>query len=284
MNKNKGYFVEYYSDKLVKQNIFTAIKEMFVSLSKSKELIWRLFVRDFSAKFRQSLLGLLWVFILPVVSVSFFILLNKAGVLNIGQTDIPYILFALTGITIWQLFSSILINASNSLVNAGGMITKINFPKATLVFAAAGPAIVEFLIRLVMLFGLMVYFQKMPAVTILFVPLIMICLILLALAFGFMLAILTGLIRDIPNVLNLVMTFLMFLTPVLYPKTNAGIFESMNRYNPLSYYVNSIRDFFYLGIYQNLLGLYVVLGGSVLLFFISWRIFILVEPRIAERV
>lgn len=276
--------IEYFPDKLVRQNIFFAFKEMLVSLFNSRELIWRLFVRDFSAKFRQSLLGILWVFILPVVSVAFFVLLNKAGVLNIGKPEIPYLLFALTGITIWQLFSSILINASNSLVDAGSMIAKINFPKATLVFASIGPAVVEFLIRLFLIFGLMIYFQKMPALTILYIPLLLVCLILFALSLGFILSILTGMIRDIPNILNLGMTFLMFLTPVLYPKTEAGIFEIINRYNPLNYYVESIRDFLYLGTYSNLNSLYFVLAGSIILFFISWRIFVLVEPRIAERI
>ena len=76
--------------------------EMFRELAGSRELIWRLFIRDFLAKHKQTILGVLWAIIMPLLMVGTFIFLNRTGVLNIGKTDVPYPVFALLGLSIWQ--------------------------------------------------------------------------------------------------------------------------------------------------------------------------------------
>jgi lipopolysaccharide transport system permease protein len=210
--------------------------------------------------------------------------LNNSGIINIGETAVPYLLFALTGITIWQFFSSILVNTSNSLINAGSMITKINFPKFTLVFAAAGQSIVELLIRFIFIFGLMAYYSIAPELTIIYIPFILLGLLLLGISIGMILSIITGIARDLPNIINYIMTFLMFITPVLYPENNNPIFKTLNKYNPISYFINGFRDLLFIGTYQQANTLLYLVIGTIVLFIISWRLFIIVEPRITERI
>jgi lipopolysaccharide transport system permease protein len=81
------------------------LREMWRDLVGSRELAWRLFVRDTSAQYRQSILGYIWVFIPPLVASLPFIYLNSQGVVRIGDTPVPYAAFAIIGTTIWQVFA-----------------------------------------------------------------------------------------------------------------------------------------------------------------------------------
>ena len=76
---------------------------MFSDMLTSRGLGYRLFIRDFTAKYKQSLFGFLWVIFLPLFTVAVFVGMNRAGILNIKDTTIPYTVFVLFGITVWSL-------------------------------------------------------------------------------------------------------------------------------------------------------------------------------------
>lgn len=95
----------YMPDKYLKLGFRIWVK-MLQELIKSRDLIWRLFVRDFLAKYKQTVLGVLWAIIMPLLMIGTFVFLNRTGVLNIGKTDVPYPIFALVGLSIWQLFAA----------------------------------------------------------------------------------------------------------------------------------------------------------------------------------
>ena len=80
------------------------IKEMWRDLLDSRELAWRLMVRDISAQYRQSLLGVFGAFLPPIATALVFVVLNNRKVINIGQTDIPYPIFVMFGTVLWQVF------------------------------------------------------------------------------------------------------------------------------------------------------------------------------------
>src|SRR5579883_2599897 len=124
--------------------------EMLKELIDSRELTWRLFLRDFSARYRQSMLGYLWAVVPSLVTAATFSYLNRSKVLPIAGTHLPYPVFVLLGMTVWQLFATGLTSATQSLVNAGSLITKINFPRETLVLAAFGQSLFQFLIGIVL--------------------------------------------------------------------------------------------------------------------------------------
>ncbi len=79
------------------------IKEMFFDLKRSHDLAWRLSVRDISAQYRQSKLGILWAFIMPLATTVTWIFLNMAGIITIKSTDIPYPIYVFTGTLIWSI-------------------------------------------------------------------------------------------------------------------------------------------------------------------------------------
>ncbi len=274
----------YRPDAQLELGFFAIWREMLDELINSRELIWRLFLRDFMAKYRQSILGVLWALIMPLVAVGTFVLLNQSGVLNIGDTGVPYPVFALLGLTIWQLFATGLTSCSNSIVGGGSMVIKINFPKESLVIASMAQSIFEFVARIALLIVVFAIYGIVPAWTTLFLPFALIPLILLTLGLGFLLSLSNVLMRDVANIVTLLTTFLLFLTPVLYPSPQTGLFTTLNMYNLLTPLVTGPRDLVIVGhLSQPSQFLWVSLF-SFLIFVISWRIFHLVEPRMAERV
>lgn len=259
-------------------------REMVGELVRSRELARQLFMRDFSARYRQSVLGVLWALILPLIAVGTFVFLNRSGLLNVGDTGVPYPVYALLGLTIWQVFSGGLTISSNAIVAGGSMVVKINFPKETLVIAAMGQVIFELLVRLVLLAIVMAILQVTPKWTVVFFPFTLLPLLMLTLGLGFFLSLVNVLLRDVPNVVTLATTFLMFLTPVVYPVPETGPLAALMAVNPLAGLVRASRDMVFTGYLTDPVGFAWASALAVVFFLFAWRVFHLVEPRMAERV
>jgi lipopolysaccharide transport system permease protein len=257
---------------------------MVRELYDSRELTWRLFQRDFSARYRQSILGYVWAVVPILVAVATFSWLNRANVLPIAETALPYPVFVLLGMTVWQLFAAGVAGATQSLVNAGSLITKINFPRETLVLAAFGQSLFEFGIRAVLVVMAFAVYGVSPAWPVVLIPFAIIPLCLFTVGLGYLLALANGVMRDTGQTSTLVLTFWMFLTPVVYPAPAAGLPTLLSVLNPVSPFVIAAQDLATLGYlsHPHSYGIGTVL--SVIVFLLGWRVFHLTEPRIAERV
>lgn len=261
-----------------------AWREMASELAGSRELIWRLFLRDFTARYRQTLLGLAWALIMPLVMVGTFVFLRRSGVLNVGELDLPYPAYALVGLTIWQIFAGGMVTCSNSLVAGGSMVTKINFSKETLVIAAFGQTLVEVLVRLVLVGAVFLFYGLVPPWTALLFPFALLPLLLFTLGLGFLLSLLNAVFRDVANIVTILTTFLLLLTPVLYPPPASGPVSVLSAFNPLVALVGGPRDLLLTGQLSQPMAFCLSGAASLLLFLLSWHLFHLAETRIPERV
>ena len=274
----------YFPDKPIKQGYSSLFKEMFREIINSWWLTRQLFRRNFSALYRQSLLGIGWALIIPLVTVGTFIFLNASGIFNIGDVTIPYPLFAVAGMALWSLFSMGLTLSANSLVNVSAMITKINFAREPLVISAVAQGIVPALIQIGILFVLFACYQTAPPLTILLVPFAAIPLLVLTLGLGFIVSLINTVLRDVGNLTSLAVLFLLFLTPVLYTKPVSGIAAVASQYNPWYYLVSVPRDLLLFGSTAEWPGYLYSTLFSFAVFFICWMAFHLTESRIAERI
>lgn len=274
----------YEPDNSLKKGYLSIFSEISNEIKKNRWLTYQLFKRDFFALYKQSFIGVLWAFIIPLVSVGTFILLNRSGIFSIGDINVPYPIYAILGMAFWQLFSTGLITSSNSLVKAGSMITKINFSKKSLVIASAGQSIVSFLIQLTLVIILFIYYKIAPSTAILLIPLFMIPIMLLTLGLGFIFSLLNGIVRDIGNILSILMTFLMFLTPILYAKPTTGILARITNYNPLYYLTSVPRELVLTGTITEWKGFLISSAISIIIFVICLIVFHLTETRVAERI
>lgn len=274
----------YFPDKSIKQGYLSLSKEMVREVVNSRWLTGQLFRRNFSAMYRQSLLGVGWAVIIPLVSVGVFIYLNISGLFNVGDISIPYPLFAVAGIALWQLLSVGLILGANSLVSAEMMITKINFARESLVISAVAQGVIPALIQIGVVGVLFAVYQIVPPVTVLLVPLVVLPLLVLTLGLGFILALVNGVLRDVGSGISMLVTFLMFLTPVLYAKPPGGLAAVVSRYNPLYYLVSVPRDLLVFGGTAEWRGFIYSTLFAFIVFFVCWTAFHLTETRIAERI
>ena len=274
----------YEPDNSLKKGYLSIFKEIFNEIKENRWLTSQLFKRDFFAIYKQSFIGVFWAFIIPLVSVGTFIVLNRSGIFSFGNIEVPYPIYAILGLAFWQLFSTGLIASSNSLVKAGSLIVKINFSKKSLVIASTAQSIVSFLIQLFLLSILFIVYQFSPDIKILFVPLLVIPVMLLTLGLGFILSLINGVMRDIGNILSTIMMFLLFITPILYAKPTRGLLMHITKYNLLYYLIAAPRDLALKGRISDWKGFLIASIVSFVLFIICLIAFHLTETRVSERI
>jgi lipopolysaccharide transport system permease protein len=259
--------------------------EMFRELIESRGIIWRLIVRDITARYKQSILGIFWSFVSPLVMMLVFVWLKSSNILPISDTTMPYAAFVIMGQVIWHIFAYGMTSSANSLVGSSSLLTKINFPKETLLFSSLGQTIFEFLIRIPLLLLVFFWVGFVPKLTILLVPLTIVPLLFMVVGFGFFIALFNAVIRDTRNILGIAVSLGMFVTPVIYPPPESYPLSFLINYlNPVSAFITTARDLASLG-YLTDPAAFVSSGTlSFLLFFVGWRMFHLAEPKIAERI
>ncbi len=259
-------------------------REIFENILQARELIQRLFLRDLVANYKQSILGTVWVVVAPIIAVATFLFLSRSGLLQIEETSVPYPIFAFVGITFWQLFAGGLTACTNAIVAGGSMVTKIRFPREALVFAAIGQPIVDLLVRLVIVGLLLAFYGVAPSPASLLFPLPLLALLLLTLGLGLLLSLLNAILRDISKALTPLLTFLLFMTPVLYPAPEGSTLAAINFWNPVAQLVTAARDMLFLGEVSSVGPVLAAVVFSLLVFGIGLRLFHLLECRIAERI
>jgi lipopolysaccharide transport system permease protein len=274
----------YEPDNSLKKGYKGLFTEIYNEFKANRWLMFQLFKKDFVALYTQSFIGFMWAVIIPLITVGTFIVLSGSGVFNAGAITVPYALYAILGVAIWQLFAAGLPAISNSLVLAGPMITKIKFSLKSLVAASMGQSLLSFLVQFCLVVVLLLYYRFVPSAAILLLPLLIIPIILMTLGLGFIFSLLNGVLRDIGNLLSVCMTFLLFLTPILYAKPTTGVLGVVSTYNPLYYLVAVPRDLVLTGTVSEWRGFVLSSALAAAVFLICLVLFHLTETRVTERI
>ena len=259
------------------------VRESVADLLASRELAWRLFIRDLSAQYRSSVLGYFWVFIPPLMASLPFIYLNWAGVLTVGDTRIPYPAYAIVGTIIWQTFTDALNSPIKSVTAARSILNRLNFPREAILLSASMQVGFSFLVRLVLLVAVFFVFGLAPATTAPLFPLGMLSVALTGFMIGVMLIPIGLLYGDVQHALPIASTFLMILTPVLYPVPTSGVAATVASVNPLTPLVTTTRDWLLIGAAPHAGGLLIVSLATVALLLLGWISYRLALPHVIAR-
>jgi lipopolysaccharide transport system permease protein len=258
-------------------------RSMLRDLIASRELAWRLTVRDISAQYRQSLLGIFWAFLPPLVSASLFIFLQHNRVLNIPDPGMPYALFVLVGTVLWQTFTEA-VQAPVRLVNAAKpVLAKINFPREALILSALYQTLFAFAIKAVLLIGVLAFF-KVPLgwhTVLAAIPILM--LMWLGIVIGVMLTPGGALLNDVQSMVTLALQLGFFLTPVIYPPPQSLPYSLLASWNPVSPYLVAARSLLAGAAIDNVIPLLVVTALLVLGTVMGWVFYRVSMPVIIER-
>ena len=259
-------------------------REMWRDLASSRELAWRLTVRDLSAQYRQTVLGFLWAIILPLANTVVWIFLSRSGVVNISDTSLPYPVYVFTGTMLWAILMDAL-NAPLQIVTASKiMLAKINFPREALVVAGIYQTTVNALIKVaLLLIALLVLGVHMDWSLLLF-PMGVLSLILVGTLIGLALTPVGLLYADVGKAIPLLMQFLMYLTPVVFAMPKEGLPATLFQLNPLTPLILTGRDWL-TGLTPEYLSYFIVVNVvSIVLLFMFWVVFRMAMPILIERI
>jgi lipopolysaccharide transport system permease protein len=250
----------------------------------SRELAWRLMVRDISAQYRQAFLGVAWAFIPPIAMAVGFTLAKDANVFTVGETDIPYPAFVMFNTALWQTFVDAVTGPVQAVIIAKPMLARVNFPREAIVLAKLGEVAFNFAIKLVLIVGLFIYFRVPVSWTVILAPVALIHLVLLGTLVGILLAPIGVLYQDVSRGINMVMGFWLFLTPVIYPVPTEGLFGALVAWNPVTPLLSTLRELATTGVVSNPAGFWMVSGLTLVGLMLTWIGFRIAMPYVVERV
>ena len=186
-------------------------------LWQNRELIYFFVWRDLKVKYKQTVIGVLWIFIQPLTMLAvFYFALSKSIQPNLLWMNYGY--FVLTGLVLWQLFSVSVSQAADSMVANANIIKKIYFPRLVIPIAAIGNALVDFMIMSVTLIIVTLIFNnQLHVFSIFYFFGAMLLTLLAAFGIGCLLAAMNLKYRDVRYALPFLIQILLFSSTVLYP-------------------------------------------------------------------
>jgi len=183
------------------------------------ELLYFLTWRDVKVRYKQTLLGVMWAVLQPLLMMLIFSLFF-GRLLNVPSDGVPYPLFAFSGLLPWTFFATAAQTSGNSVVNNGNLITKVYFPRVIVPTASVGAALVDFAITCVVLGLLMAFYGEAPGWGALMLPVLVVLLVALALGFGVLMSALNVRYRDIRFALPFLIQLWFFASPIIYPSSH----------------------------------------------------------------
>ncbi len=180
-----------------------------------RELMAVLAWKNITLRYKQAYLGIAWAVVKPLTLMLIFTLVRSFVGINSG--NIPYPILTFAALMPWTFFQESASEGVTSVVGNANLIKKIYFPREIFPLTAVVTKLVELGINFFILAGLMVWYQMMPSIYILWVPLIILYTLLAALSIAFVGAAINVYYRDVGTALPVLLSLLMYASPVIYP-------------------------------------------------------------------
>ena len=257
------------------------IKERIRELIDFRELLWTLAYRDFRVKYSQTILGGLWAIIEPLATaILLSIVFNKIAKAN--TYGIHPILFGLSGMIVWNYFSNVISQGSNSLIMAQNMIKKIYFPRILIPASKAIAAIPDLLIALVFTLIFYAIYWHEFTVNILFLPVFILLAILSALGIGIWFSAMNIRYRDFQHIVPFLTRIGLFITLIAYSVADVPEkYKWLFFLNPMTGVIEGIRWCFF-GLDIDIFYFSISLAVNLLLLIVGFYYFNRMEKNIAD--
>ena len=271
----------------------TNIAHRLQELWRYKGLIHNLVVRDLKVRYKNSILGIAWSLINPLLMMIVYTIVFK---LMVGSTDLPdYPVFILCALLPWNFFSAAILQATDSVVAAAPLIKKVYFPRETLPIAAVLSNLVNFVIALPVFFLLALVMGHRITLYLTLLPLIIVVEMCFILGLTFITSTLNVFYRDTRYALEILLLAWFFLTPIFYPITAVrdqytvlGVTFNLQlwwrRLNPMASIIASYRDILYWGAPSGIDFLLRTALTCLATLVIGYLIFLRYSPRFGEEV
>lgn len=206
-----------------------------------RELLYFLAWRDVKIRYKQTVLGVAWAVLQPLLTMlMFWVLFGRLA--GIKSDGIPYPIFAFAALLLWTFFSNAVTTSSNSLVGSSNLITKVYFPRMVIPMASVGAGLLDLLISFPLLVVLGLYYGVALRWTLFMTPVIVLLTMLLAVGVGMWLSALNVKYRDVRFAVPFVVQLWLFASPIIYPSSMLpGKWRWLLRLNPLTGIIEGFR-------------------------------------------
>lgn len=198
--------------------------------------------REFRVRYRQSGLGILWSVVQPLATLAIYgVVMSK--VLHVGSQGYPYIAFAYSGLVPWTFTSSGISAGIPSLMNTGGVVGKVYFPREVVPLSVVGASMIDLVIGTTIFVVILLIEGVTLSVHLVAIIPIFAVLILWVAPLAVLGALWTVFVRDLRYVVGIFLQLLFFATPIMYPPTLVkGSLSVLTKINPLAVLVTAIRS------------------------------------------
>jgi ABC-2 type transport system permease protein len=233
-------FEEYTADT---GGVFRGFLRSIADIARQRELLGLLVRRELKARFKDSSLGFLWSLIKPItLLLIYFVAIGQF--LGAARAIPDFAIFVFAGLTLWGLYNEIVVAGTMSIIGNAGLIKKVYLPREIFPLAAAGSAIVTFLIQLAILIGAVLLLGQFPlSWNLLYVPVAVAVVLVYGVALAILLSALNVYLRDIQYLVEVGMLIFFWASPIVYSwsfvvdaatRTGLGWIADVYLLNPVS--------------------------------------------------
>ena len=267
-----------------KASALSSIKRLWAH----REIIFTLAERDFRAQYKQATLGVMWALLTPVLTLIIMVIVFSRAK-TFGTEGIPFALFAFVGILCWTFFSSALGTGGNALLTNKALLAKTQFPRECFPLEVMGVTGINTVLSWIPLAILFVIFGRAPAITTLWAPLFMV--IEVAFAAGLTLAVSALIIqmRDLVQVLPVILSLGLFVNPVIWPLSKLSgpevpkfVLPLYSFFNPLGPVIDNVRRTMLLGLEPDWSLIGIAILGALFYLAVGYRLFKRLEVNFAD--
>jgi ABC-type polysaccharide/polyol phosphate export permease len=245
--------------------------QLFKEISRYRELIWALALKDLRVRYKRSVLGFLWallnpLFMMIILTVVFSAIMNR-------QID-QYAVFLLVAILPWTFFSQALSYSVESIVGNGELLKKIYIAKSVFPVAAVLANLINFLLSLIPLIILLAALRFPFHWTWVYLPFPLICLIAFTLGFGFFCAAANVFFRDVSHIIQIVLTAWFYCSPIIFSLDDLPEkYRILFRLNPMLYILNGFRLSVYYGMLPSVQSAAMSLACGLIFLILGYMVF-----------
>lgn len=258
------------------------LRAQLTHLLEYQELIYNLVIRELKVRYKDSVLGILWSLMNPLLMMVVFTIVFTVMTPVADIENFP--VFLLCGLLPWNFFSASLMGSTTSIVTNAGLVKKVYFPREILPISMILANLVHFFIALLILFGFIFAFRVPITIWILYLPLIVVIQIILTMGIGLILATTNVFYRDTQQVMDVLVLAWFFFTPIFYPLDilpknyellgiNLDVWRLMYILNPMASLIANYRVILYNGAPPALDFLARTTVTAGIIFLIGWVVF-----------
>ncbi len=227
-----------------------AERNYWKDLWRYRELFYILSWRDLKVRYKQTIIGVLWSVLRPLLTMMIFTFIFKQIAKFEAPPGVDYAVLVFAGLLPWQFFAAGLTESSNSLIGNEKLISKVYFPRMIIPAASVITSLVDFFISLALMFILLIWFRVVPSVNLVFLPLFIVMAFFASFGVGLWLTALNVKYRDFKHVVPFLVQIGLYLSPVGFPSQKAAEiipekFRVLYYLNPMAGVIDGFRWCFF---------------------------------------